>query len=72
MVEPLLACYHGLTKQLLAKMGLTNGCSSSKAEKMPSKSHPTAPNGDGQTNGAQFVAMCPQDISGAVFRFSPG
>lgn len=60
MVESTLECSHGLAKQLLAKTWLTKSCSSSKGGKVPSKSHCTTPNEDGQMGGGWFVALHPQ------------
>lgn len=77
VVEPTLERSHGLTKRLLARTRLTNGCSSSRVGKVSSKSHPTAPNEDGQADGGRFVALCPQSIcmgeprAGARLSFSP-
>lgn len=50
MVEPTLERSQGLTKRLPAKMWLTSSFSSSKGGKVPSKSHPTARDEDGQTD----------------------
>nr|XP_010310555.1 PREDICTED: mothers against decapentaplegic homolog 6 [Balearica regulorum gibbericeps] len=52
----------GLTEQLLAKMWLTNSCSSSKGGKVPSKSHLTIPSEDGQMDDGWLVALCPRGI----------
>lgn len=62
MVESTLERSHGLVKWLLAKTWLTKSCSSSKGGKVPSKSHRTTPNEDGQMDGGWFVALHPQGV----------
>lgn len=62
MVESTLERSHGLAKRLLAKTWLTKSCSSSKRGKVPSKSHCTTPNEDGQMGGGWFVALHPQGV----------